>query len=63
MRVRSGPTEPTDAAVKVAVRDHWYWIDDSDLNSKTTFALLRLLLFLKSGERLAQPPIVTIPAR
>jgi hypothetical protein len=63
MRVRSGATEPTDAAVKVAVRDHWYWIDDSDLNSKTTFALLRLLLFLKSGERMAQPPIVTIPAR
>jgi hypothetical protein len=63
MHVHSGSTEPTEAAVKVAVRDHWYWIDDSDLNSKTTFALLRLLLFLKSGERLAQPPIVTIPAR
>jgi len=63
MRIHSGGTQPAETAVRVAFRGHWFWIDDSDLNSKTTFMLLRLLLFLKSGERTAAPPLVTIPAR
>ena len=63
MRVRSGSARPEEAAVRVEFRNHWFWIDDNDLNSKTTFALLRLLRFLKSGEREGQSPLVTIPAR
>jgi hypothetical protein len=63
MRIHSGTAAPLDTAVRVAFRGHWYWIDDDDLNSKTTFVLLRLLLFLKSGERTGAPPLVTIPAR
>jgi hypothetical protein len=63
MRIRSGSTRPVEAAVQVQFRNHWFWIDDSDLNSKTTFALLRLLLFLKSGESQGASPLVTIPIR
>ena len=63
MRIHSGTSRPDQAAVRVEFRDHWFWIDDNDLNSKTTFALLRLLLFLKSGESQGASPLVTIPVR
>jgi hypothetical protein len=63
LRIRSGAAIPANAAVRVQLRGHWYWIEDSDLNSKTTFSLLRLLLFLKSGERQQSAPVMTIPSR
>jgi hypothetical protein len=63
MRIHSGRDRPRSPAVAVQLRDHWYWIADDDLNSKTTFALLRLLLFLKSGDAQQPSPLVTIPVR
>lgn len=63
MRIQSGVKPPADAAVQVHYRDHWFWIDDRDLNSKTTFSLLRLLLFLKAGDTSVMSPLVTIPSR
>ncbi len=64
MRIRSGTEPPDDVAVRVEFRGHWFWIDDNDLNSKTTFSLLRLLLFLKSGEAQGTAsPLITIPVR
>ncbi len=44
MTVKSGPNEPEFAGAKVRYRGHWFWIDDTDINSKRTFAYLSLLL-------------------
>jgi hypothetical protein len=63
MHVRTGDAPPHQAAVQVAFRGHWFWIDDNDLTSKSTLALLRLLLFLKSGDIRSQSPLLTIPTR
>ena len=65
IHVQTGESKPAAgvAAVQVEYRGHWFWIDDSDLNSKTTFSLLRLLLFLKSGDPRVMSPAVTIPVR
>jgi hypothetical protein len=60
LKIPSGSGPPAEAAVRVAYRGHWFWIEDSDLNSKTTFGLLRLLLFLKSGDTREPSPLVTI---
>lgn len=60
LRIASGPEAPAESAVRVAFRGHWFWIEDSDLNSKTTFGLLRLLLFLKSGDTKEPSPLITI---
>jgi hypothetical protein len=63
IHVHAGAECPPDPAVCVPLRGAHFWIADDDLNSKTTFSLLRLLLFLKSGDRETQQPVVTIPAR
>ena len=63
LRIRSGARRPEGAAVAVQQRGHWYWIADDDLNSKSTFGLLRLLLFLKAGSSPGTSPLITIPAR
>ena len=63
IRVHSGDAPPAQSAVQVQHRGHWFWIDDNDLNSKTTLSLLRLLLFLKSGENGTPSPLITIPTR
>ncbi|HEY1058548.1 MAG TPA: hypothetical protein VGE55_07450 [Limnobacter sp.] len=63
LRVQSGDKEPDTAQVKVNVRGHWFWIDDTDLNSKLTLSLLRMLLFIKSVDRPSYAPVITIPAQ
>ena len=49
MRIRTAPRAPESAAVAVAYRGHWYYIDNSDLDAKSTFALLSQLFALQAG--------------
>jgi hypothetical protein len=60
IRVRSGAT-PRAAHVAVKYRGHWFYIDDSDLESKTTFALLNVVLALKAGHVPSTGPVLTLP--
>lgn len=61
-RVRSQPARPDRAFVAVRHRGYWFYIDDADLNSKTTFNLLHFLLSLQSGGDAGKAPILTLPA-
>ena len=61
MLVRSQEDYPRDAAVRVRYRGHWYFIDDADLESKSTFALLIQLLSLQSGATTGGTPVLTLP--
>ena len=60
--VKSGRQDPGNAFVKVYYRDHWFWIDDSDLESKTTFSLVSFLLSLQSAESDGASPLLTLSA-
>jgi hypothetical protein len=40
LRVEVAECQPQDASVTVEYRGYWYYIKDSDLNSKSTFSLL-----------------------
>jgi hypothetical protein len=60
--VRSSADEPGHAAVKIFYRDTWFYIADNDQDSKTTFALLSMLLTLKSGDTSGVMPLITIPS-
>jgi len=65
LRVRNGPSAPDDAYVKVQYREHWFWIDDHDQNSKAMFNSILLLFSLtETAQSQSQPmPLVTIPSR
>jgi hypothetical protein len=61
--VRSGPSEPDRAYLKVEYRGHWFWIDDADLETKGTYTLLAQLFSLQAASGRIQAPVLTIPAR
>lgn len=61
MNIRSSPTPPENAAVAVPYRDSWFYIDDSDLDSKSTFSMLGQLFALQSGNAKGMVPVLTIP--
>lgn len=46
---------PGTAFAAVFYRDHWFYIEDSDLESKTTFGLLAQLVSLQSGDQRVTP--------
>lgn len=60
--VRSSVDEPDGASVKLFYRNAWFYIADTDQDSKTTFALLSMLITLQSGDVSRAMPIVTLPA-
>jgi hypothetical protein len=61
LRVHSQTWPPVGAAVAVQHRGHWFYIDDTDLNSKSTFALLSQLFALQAGGAESTTPVLTLP--
>ena len=59
-RVSSSTDEPDMAYVRVFERGVWFYIDDTDLISKRTFALLQVLLSLTESSDAVLGPVVTI---
>jgi hypothetical protein len=52
---------PSEAAFAVQHRGRWFYIDDSDLTSKSTFLLLGQLFALQAGEVDEAGPVLTLP--
>lgn len=52
--------EPENAFVTIANRGYWFYIDDRDMVSKRTFALLQVLLSLTDAGEEARGPMVSI---
>jgi hypothetical protein len=59
--VRCSLLPPRGAFVSVEYRGYWFYIGDSDIKSKDTFALLYLIFALEAGEVPSMLPILTIP--
>lgn len=62
IHVHSGGKAPADAYVAVRHRGRWFWIDGADEQSRRTFLLTQMLLFLNDEEGAAHAPLLTIPA-
>jgi hypothetical protein len=63
--VRTSASRPQSrsAAVAVEYRDRWFWIDDSDFESKDAFrTMLTLMQLAEGGASPAKAPVLTIPA-
>lgn len=61
MRIRWAKKPPQNAYSAIFYRGNWFYIDDSDLTSKSTFSLLTQLFALQAGEIKSTGPILTLP--
>ncbi len=52
---------PPAAAVSAGYRGRWFYLDDSDLPSKSTFLLLSQLFSLQAGKGELAGPVLTLP--
>jgi len=59
--IKSQTEPPVNAAVAVQYRGSWFYIDDSDMNSKYTFMLLGALTALQAGQIESVGPLLTLP--
>jgi len=63
IRIQSSRAKPEDAFIVVPYRDHWFWIDDRDLRSKSLFTFMSFLFALTETGGKENAPVITIPAR
>jgi hypothetical protein len=63
VHIRSGTEAPADAYAAVKYRDHWFWIDGSDIGSKSAFTFMLILFSLAETGQSASTPLVTVPSR
>lgn len=61
LKVHTSKTRPDNSYVAVPYRDSWFYIEDNDLNSKSTFMLLTQLFNLQAGQTTSIAPSLTIP--
>ena len=61
--VMTSMEQPEDAYIAIRYRGHWFYIKDTDLETKTTFTLLRQLFDLQAGQRQSTGPTLTLPVR
>jgi hypothetical protein len=61
IRILSGASRPEDALVAVPYRDNWFWISDTDVDSKRMFSFLMMLFSLTETGEKTGVPIVTVP--
>jgi hypothetical protein len=52
---------PKNAYVAIPYKGVWFYIDDSDLTSKSTFSLLNQFFALQAGQIKTQGPVLTLP--
>ena len=60
--ILSGDSAPKDASVAVEYHGHWFWIPDTDIQSKYSFAFVMLLFSISGTGAKASAPVVTVPA-
>jgi len=62
-KVHSSRSVPDHAFLQVHYRGYWFYIDDTDLESKSTYTLLSQLFSLQSASGSMAAPVLTIPTR
>jgi len=62
LRIRYARARPENASIAIQYRSGWFYIDDSDLQSKSTFLLLSQLFSLQAGSSDGRSPLLTVSA-
>lgn len=61
LRIHARRLPPVGAAVAAYYRGWWFYIDDADLHSKSTFSFLSQLFALQAGSVESVTPVLTLP--
>ena len=61
LTIRSDSSRPENSTLMVFYRGTWFYIDDSDLKSKSTFALLSQIFSLQAKKIKGKIPVLTLP--
>ena len=59
--IRSSSDAPENATLAVSYRGSWFYIEDSDIQSKYTFMLLTQITAIQAGEIERTAPVLTLP--
>ncbi len=62
-RIQSGKEKPANAFTAVRYRDHWYWIEDSDWQTKRGMTAIMFFFTLAETGDVGKLPLITIPAQ
>jgi hypothetical protein len=60
LKIRAQQAAPPDSFARVRYRGHWFYIEDSDLESKSTFSLMLYLLALQAAGEQNLSPLLTV---
>ena len=60
LAIHSSDTEPS-SKLRIQHNGHWFYIDDSDIRSRKTFAMLNALFAVVGGTVPGAAPVMTIP--
>ena len=61
VRIHSGKEKPADAFAAVRYRDHWFWIDDGDWQTKRALTAVMFFFTLAETGGTEKLPLITIP--
>lgn len=60
MHVRVSKERPRDAFLSILFRDHWFYIDDRDVESKNTFTVIQILFSMANNGSGSVGPLISI---
>lgn len=63
INIRHSAARPLNAYVAVKYRGYWFWIDDRDIQSKSSFSFIISLFSLVESGGKPTPPLITIPTQ
>jgi len=59
--IKSSNSAPSNSTLRIEFRGHWFYIEDTDLRSRETFAMLTALFAVVGGTVPGAHPVLTLP--
>jgi hypothetical protein len=63
VRIHSGRNKPAAAFAAVRYRDHWFWVEDGDWQTKRALTAVMFFFTLAETGGNEKLPLITIPAQ
>ncbi|MBC8549831.1 MAG: hypothetical protein H8D23_09275 [Candidatus Brocadiales bacterium] len=60
-QIKSSSVKPSDPYISMKYRGSWFYLDDTDVESKRTYALFRQIFAIQAGKIKIERPTLTLP--